>query len=135
MWEDWNGVGPDGNAKGSLNHYSKGAVASFLHRYTAGLRQAPGSAGWERIIIEPRPGAGLTSASTSHRGPQGPIEVRWIIDDGVLTLTATVPSGTTADVRLPGEAAAVVGPGTHIFSAAVQTDGTDTRPDLARSAR
>jgi alpha-L-rhamnosidase len=135
MWEDWNGVGPDGNAKGSLNHYSKGAVASFLHRYTAGLRQAPGSAGWERIIIEPRPGAGLTSASTSHRGPQGPIEVRWIIDDGVLTLTATVPSGTTADVRLPGEAAAVVGPGTHIFSAAVQTDGPDTRPDLARSAR
>ena len=119
MWEDWNGIGADGSSTGSLNHYSKGAVVSFLHRYTAGLRQSPGSAGWERIIIEPLPGAGLTSASTSHRGPQGLIEVDWTIDDGVLTLSATVPSGTTADVRLPGQPAAVVGPGTHTFAAAM----------------
>ena len=63
MWEAWNGIGPDGTARQSLNHYSKGAVISFLHRYTAGLRQAPGSAAYERIIIEPRPGAGLTSAA------------------------------------------------------------------------
>ncbi|CAN7168091.1 family 78 glycoside hydrolase catalytic domain [Arthrobacter sp. LjRoot78] len=139
MWEDWNGIGADGSATGSLNHYSKGAVVSFLHRYTAGLRQAPGSAGWERIIIEPRPGARLTSASTSHRGPQGVIEVEWIIDDGVLTLTATVPSGTTAEVRLPGQPGAVVGPGTHTFAAAMpafdSASGIDAHPDLARSAR
>ncbi|MEO5317526.1 family 78 glycoside hydrolase catalytic domain [Arthrobacter sp. CC3] len=129
MWEDWNGIGADGSATGSLNHYSKGAVVSFLHRYTAGLRQAPGSAGWQRIIIEPRPGAGLTSSSTSHRGPQGLIEVDWAIDDGVLTLTAAVPSGTTADIRLPGGPIAAVGPGTHSFAAALAA------PDLARSAR
>lgn len=130
IWEDWNGIGPDGSAKGSLNHYSKGAVISFLHRYTAGLRQAPGSAGYEGIIIEPRPGAGLTSASTSHRGPQGLIEVDWAIDDGGITLTATVPPGTTAEVRLTGQPAAVVGPGTHTFTAG----GIDHQPPLARSA-
>ena len=137
IWEDWNGLGPDGSAQGSLNHYSKGAVISFLHRYTAGLRQAPGSAGWERVIIEPRPGAGLTSASTSHHGPQGLIEVGWTIHDGVLTLTATVPAGTTADVRLPGEPAAAVGPGTHEFSAdagpCAPARSAETSPDLARS--
>ena len=137
IWEDWNGLGPDGSAQGSLNHYSKGAVISFLHRYTAGLRQAPGSAGWERVIIEPRPGAGLTSASTSHHGPQGLIEVGWTIHDGVLTLTATVPPGTTADVRLPGEPAAAVGPGTHEFSAdagpCAPARSAETSPDLARS--
>ena len=139
MWEDWNGIGADGSSTGSLNHYSKGAVVSFLHRYTAGLRQSPGSAGWERIIIEPLPGAGLTSASTSHRGPQGLIEVDWTIDDGVLTLSATVPSGTTADVRLPGQPAAVVGPGTHTFAAAMPAadpaSRADPHPDLARSTQ
>ena len=133
IWEDWNGVGPDGSPKGSLNHYSKGAVVSFLHRYTAGLRQAPGSAGWKRIIIEPRPGAGLVSASTSHRGPQGLIGVDWTIDDGVLTLTADVPSGTTAEIRLPGEPTTVVGPGTHTFIAAAQA-AADSNHHLARSA-
>ncbi|WP_436064036.1 family 78 glycoside hydrolase catalytic domain [Arthrobacter sp. LjRoot14] len=132
IWEDWDGIGPDGSAKGSLNHYSKGAVVSFLHRHTAGLRQAPGSAGWERVIIEPRPGAGLTSASTSHRGPQGLIDVGWTIDDGVLTLTATIPSGTTADIRLPGEPATAVGPGIHTFAAA-SARSADTSPDLLRS--
>ncbi|WP_235347232.1 alpha-L-rhamnosidase [Arthrobacter sp. SPG23] len=132
IWEDWNGIGPDGSVKGSLNHYSKGAVVSFLHRYTAGLRQAPGSAGWERVIIEPRPGAGLTSASTLHCGPQGLIEVDWTIDDGVLALTATIPSGTTADIRLPGEPATAVGPGTHTFAAA-SARSADTSPDLLRS--
>ena len=122
VWELWNGIDAAGNAHQSLNHYSKGAVVSFLHRYTAGLRQAPGSAGWERIIIEPRPGAGLTSASTSHHGPRGLIQVDWAVaegtategiqDDDVLTLTATIPAGTTAEVLLPGGPAVVVGPGT-----------------------
>jgi alpha-L-rhamnosidase len=136
MWELWNGLDHDGNPNQSLNHYSKGAVVSFLHRYTAGLRQAPGSVGYERIIIEPRPGAGLTSAGTTHRGPQGVIDVQWIIDDGVLTLNAAVPPGTTAEVRLPGEPAAVVGPGTYTFSAALSADragNTVPFPALARS--
>ncbi|WP_461188481.1 family 78 glycoside hydrolase catalytic domain [Arthrobacter sp. Z4-13] len=128
MWELWNGVDADGNPNQSLNHYSKGAVASFLHCYTAGLRQAPGGAGYERIIVEPLPGAGLTSASTSHQGPQGLIEVQWRTDDGVLTLTAVVPPGTSAEIRLPGEPAAVVGPGTHTFVAAA--GGVRKNPSL-----
>nr|WP_258228993.1 alpha-L-rhamnosidase [Arthrobacter sp. HMWF013] len=134
MWEAWDGIASDGSARQSLNHYSKGAVVSFLHRYTAGVRQAPGSAGWEDIIIEPCPGAGLTSASTSHQGPQGLIHAGWTNADGVLTLTVTVPPGTTAEVRLPGEPAAAVGPGTHTFRAAAPAIGATTSADLARSA-
>ncbi|MDQ0770981.1 alpha-L-rhamnosidase [Pseudarthrobacter defluvii] len=146
VWELWDGIDADGVPHQSLNHYSKGAVVSFLHRYTAGLRQAPGSAGWERIVIEPRPGAGLTSASTSHQAPRGLIEVAWtfsagtapeaaasggIPDDGGLTLTATIPAGATAEVLLPGQPAAVVGPGRHTFLAG--TGGDSTQPELMRS--
>lgn len=136
VWELWNGIDGDGIPHQSLNHYSKGAVVSFLHRYTAGLRQAPGSAGWDRVVIEPRPGAGLTSASTSHQGPHGLIEVHWAVstdpaDGAVLTLTATIPAGTTAEVLLPGRPAAVVGPGHHTFLAA--PGGDSTQPELMRS--
>ncbi|MGX1163043.1 alpha-L-rhamnosidase [Arthrobacter sp. SLBN-100] len=133
MWELWNGIDADGAPQQSLNHYSKGAVVSFLHRYTAGLRQASGSAGYERVIIEPRPGAGLTSAATSHQGPQGLIEVEWMTDDGGMQLHATVPSGTTAEVRLPGQPPAVVGPGKHHFIAPA-AGGTIENPELVRSA-
>jgi alpha-L-rhamnosidase len=129
MWELWNGIDAEGSPHQSLNHYSKGAVVSFLHRYAAGLRQAPGSAGYKRIIIEPRPGAGLTSAATSHRGPQGLIEVQWITDDGGLQLSATVPPGTTAEVRLPGQPAVAVGPGTHNYTAPA-TGVTPQHPNL-----
>lgn len=132
MWELWNGLDADGHPRQSLNHYSKGAVVSFLHRYTAGLRQAPGSAGYERIIIEPRPGAGLTSAATSHISPQGLIEVQWVTDDGGLQLSAAVPPGTTAEVRLPGQPPAVVGPGKHHFPAPA-SGGTALEPELVRS--
>ncbi|CAH0299737.1 hypothetical protein SRABI26_04497 [Arthrobacter sp. Bi26] len=132
MWEAWDGIGADGTARQSLNHYSKGAVVSFLHRYMAGLRQAPGSAAYERIIIEPRPGAGITSAATSHRGPQGLIAVSWAIGDGGITLVATVPSGTTAEVRLAGQPNTAVGPGTHTLTA--PAGGNDHQSQLARSA-
>jgi alpha-L-rhamnosidase len=132
MWELWNGLDAAGAPHQSLNHYSKGAVVSFLHRYTAGLRQAPGSAGWEQIIIEPRPGAGLASAATSHLGPRGGIAVSWEIDDGVLALRARIPSGTTAEVRLPGEPAALIGPGSHSFVAAA--GGTSIHFQPVRSA-
>ena len=38
VWERWDGIRPDGTPFESLNHYSKGAVVSFLHRYVAGIR-------------------------------------------------------------------------------------------------
>ena len=38
IWEHWEGIDDDGVAHASLNHYSKGAVISFLHRYVAGIQ-------------------------------------------------------------------------------------------------
>ena len=52
VWERWNGVSADGVPHESLNHYSKGAVVSFLHRYTRRHR-----AGRARLPAVPRPAA------------------------------------------------------------------------------
>src|SRR4029079_12550913 len=38
IWEEWGGVDAEGVPHASLNHYSKGAVITFLHQYVAGLQ-------------------------------------------------------------------------------------------------
>ncbi|GAA2695716.1 family 78 glycoside hydrolase catalytic domain [Actinoplanes palleronii] len=112
VWEWWDGVNADGVARDSLNHYSKGAVIGFLHRYTAGIRCL--EAGYRRFRIAPIPGGGLTRASATHDSPYGRIRSSWEITDGVLRLTVEVPPGTSAEVVVLSTTEDV-GPGTHLF--------------------
>ncbi len=111
IWEDWDGVRSDGTASHSLNHYSKGAVISFLHRYVAGLELV--EPGYRRFRVAPRPGGGITRARTHHDSPAGRIEVEWRLEDGLGHLDSTVPTGTRAEIRLPDGTAERVGPGAH----------------------
>jgi alpha-L-rhamnosidase len=110
MWEEWEGVDSRGVPHGSLNHYSKGAVAAFLHRYVAGLR--PAEPGYRTFEVRPRPGGGITAATTRHVSPYGPIEVSWRLN-GSAELDLLVPPGTRATVVLPGAEPRGVGPGRH----------------------
>jgi len=111
VWEEWEGVDGHGVAHASLNHYSKGAVAAFLHRYVAGLR--PASPGYRTFEVRPRPGGGITSATARHISPFGPIEVSWRLRGGSMELDLLVPPGTSASVLLPGEAPRNAPPGRH----------------------
>jgi alpha-L-rhamnosidase len=111
VWERWNGIDADGVPHESLNHYSKGAVISFLHRYVAGLRRMEPT--WRRFRVEPRPRGGITSASTWHDSPHGRIEVAWTLCDS-LDVSVTVPPGCVADVVLP-QGTFKAGPGRHRF--------------------
>ena len=119
MWEYWAGVDSRGVPHGSLNHYSKGAVATFLHRYVAGLR--PAAPGYRRFEVRPRPGGGITWASTRHVGPFGQIDVTWRVDGGSMELDVLVPGGTTATAVMPGTEPHDVGPGQHRWTGAVPT--------------
>jgi len=105
-------VRPDGSASHSLNHYSKGAVISFLHRYVAGLQLV--EPGYRRFRVAPRPGGGITSARTHHDSPHGRIDVSWKIDDaGQGVIDVAVPAGTVAELRLPDGPDEVLEPGEH----------------------
>jgi alpha-L-rhamnosidase len=118
IWERWDSLLPDGTVNPgemtSFNHYALGAVADFLHRVVAGL--APAEPGYRRLRIAPRPGGDLTSASAELDTPYGRAAVTWRLDDGVLTVTATVPANVAAEVDLPGLAPGEVGSGTHTFA-------------------
>jgi alpha-L-rhamnosidase len=111
IWEDWDARRADGTMADSLNHYSKGAVISFLHRYTAGLQIT--EPGYRRFRVAPRPGGGITSARTHHDSPHGRIELDWSLDGPDGRLNLTVPDGTHGDVVLPGRDPALLGPGKH----------------------
>jgi alpha-L-rhamnosidase len=113
VWERWNGVDADGVAHDSLNHYSKGAVASFLHRHVAGLR--PTEPGYRRFQVRPMVCGGLTWARTELDSPYGRIEVRWQKADHTWQLDLLVPGGAGAQVMLPDGSEAPAGPGRHSF--------------------
>ncbi len=81
VWEAWEGIDEDGRPHDSLNHYSKGAVISFLHNYVAGIRPLlDGHPAYRRFRVAPRPGGGLTWAEAVHDSPYGRIESAWHID-------------------------------------------------------
>lgn len=116
VWEDWEGIDERGVAHESLNHYSKGAVIRFLHEHLVGLRQAPGSAGWERFDIEPHPGGGITSASFHFISPHGRIQIAWEIANEEFRIDFTVPERTSAQLTLPDGTSTAYTPGTHFAS-------------------
>lgn len=118
IWEDWDGVDETGRAHESLNHYSKGAVIRFLHTHLLGLQQQEGSVAWESFVLRPRPGGGVTWAEGSYITPQGFIGAAWRIEDGILTVSGTVPVGTEGVVVLPDGTRTHVGPGAFSFSSA-----------------
>jgi alpha-L-rhamnosidase len=131
IWEHWTGLDASGApaappGAGSLNHYSKGAVASFLHGHVAGIRPCRNAPAYRRFRIAPRPGGGLRRARAVHDCPYGRIESSWRIARDTFTLDVTVPPGTSADVRLPSGHAVAAPPGRHRYACALPT---------ARSAR
>ncbi len=106
IWEDWDGIGEHGTPKASLNHYSKGAVGSWLYQVVAGIDL--GTPGYKHIRFRPRPGGGLTAASARYHSLYGEIASSWQMRDGRFALTITVPANTTAAVFLPGAEASQV---------------------------
>jgi alpha-L-rhamnosidase len=114
VWESWEGIDAAGQPHDSLNHYSKGAVIDFLHRYTAGIRLA-GEPAYRSFVIEPVPGGSLTAASAAHESPYGRIESSWELAGDRLHLAVSVPPGATATVRVNGTET-VVGPGRREFT-------------------
>ncbi|HEX6355684.1 glycoside hydrolase family 78 protein [Actinophytocola sp.] len=113
VWEDWNGVSADGKANFSLNHYSKGAVVSYLHQYVAGIE--PDAPAYRRFRVRPRPGGGITWAAAVHESPYGRIESAWRLDGDRFRLRVVVPAGTEATVVLPSGRHETAGPGTHTY--------------------
>ncbi|TXS38490.1 alpha-L-rhamnosidase [Streptomyces sp. OR43] len=117
IWERWDSLRPDGtlNPGGmtSFNHYALGAVADWLHRTVGGITAT--APGYRSMTFRPRPGGGITWATTRHETPYGTASLSWELAATGLTARITVPDGCTATAELPGCAPRPLGPGEHVL--------------------
>lgn len=131
IWERWDSMLPDESINPgemtSFNHYALGAVADWMHRVIGGI--APLEPGYQRILIAPQPGGGLDWADSQLITPNGIVKVRWTQAADGLELSATIPLGTSAVVRLPGREDIVLAPGDH----ALKPEQTNNLAALGRS--
>jgi alpha-L-rhamnosidase len=105
IWERWDGIKPDGTFQdprmNSFNHYALGAIGDWLYRVVAGIEIDAQHPGYKHILIQPRPGGGLTWAKASEHTMYGPVVSNWEIKDGTMTMHVEVPANATASIRLP----------------------------------
>lgn len=103
IWERWDSMLADGTINPgqmtSFNHYAFGAVADWMHKVIGGL--SPLEPGYSRVLISPRPGGGLTWASTSLDTPHGTVAVSWKTEEDRVTVDVTLPEGVTGLFRGP----------------------------------
>lgn len=127
IWERWDSMLPDGSINSgemtSFNHYALGAVADFLHRTVAGL--APAGPGYRTLLVRPRPGGGLTSASATHETPYGSASVSWTREGDQLSVEVVVPPSCRATIELPGDESIEVGSGIHNRTCVVRPAADD----------
>ena len=95
IWEHWTG--------GSHCHPMFGGTARHLITSILGITQAPGSAGYEKIVIAPQIPAALHAAEGSFRTVWGVIGTAWQRTDGGIRLTVTLPADCTGTLIWRGE--------------------------------
>jgi alpha-L-rhamnosidase len=95
LWENLTGSG------GSKDHQFLGEAAAWFIHDVVGIDQAPGSREYRQLLIRPAVVGDLTHAAGSYATPAGEAAVTWSRSGGGLTLNATVPANTTAQIWVP----------------------------------
>ncbi|HZM75843.1 MAG TPA: family 78 glycoside hydrolase catalytic domain [Candidatus Limnocylindrales bacterium] len=105
IWERWDGWtehrGFQAAQMNSFNHYSLGSVGDWLYGRVAGIDQTPTSVGYRELLLRPLPGGRLAWARARQETVRGLVACGWSITDGRITVTATVPPGSTARLEIP----------------------------------
>jgi alpha-L-rhamnosidase len=105
IWERWDGWTHDKGfqdpSMNSFNHYAYGAIGAWMYAVVAGIDIDPERPGYKHIIMRPRPGGDLTSASAELRSVYGPIRSAWTLEHDTFDWQIAVPANTTATVYLP----------------------------------
>ena len=106
VWERWNSYTIENGFSGqnhmnSFNHYSLGAVGTWMMEYQAGIQRDKAS-GFRHFILQPVPGGTFTHLNAAYDSIYGAIESEWTAEDGRLSsYRAVVPANTTATLYLP----------------------------------
>jgi alpha-L-rhamnosidase len=97
-----NGFGGN-NSMNSFNHYSFGAVASWMYNYSLGIQRHPQKTGFKEFILKPTPDPSgqITTAKGYYDSMYGRISSEWKNEGSKITYKFTVPANTSAILYLP----------------------------------
>lgn len=100
----------ENNSMNSFNHYSFGAVASWMYNYSLGICRDEKSPGFKHFILKPEvdPTRGITHAEGYYDSMYGRISSRWQYTDSGIRYEFTVPANTTASLYLPAPAVSFI---------------------------
>ncbi|MBC6112375.1 family 78 glycoside hydrolase catalytic domain [Pedobacter fastidiosus] len=120
IWERWDGIKQDGSFQtadmNSFNHYAYGAIGDWMYKNIIGINPVPENPGYKAILISPKPGGNLTSASGELETVYGTVKSSWTIKDGIFKLDVTVPANAKATVTMPKtEKKEIIGSGNYHF--------------------
>jgi alpha-L-rhamnosidase len=105
IWERWNGwTAKEGFYDiwmNSFNHYSLGSVGEWLFRHVAGIELDPDSPGFNRFVLRPYPGQGLSRAQATYQSQHGEIASAWRLSGEGFSWEVTVPPNSSALVSIP----------------------------------
>ena len=87
----------------SFNHYSFGAVGSWMINYSAGIESEPDSPGMAHFILRPQtdPTGQITNVDGYVSALGGDIRSSWKTTEGIVEYRLTVPANPSATLSLP----------------------------------
>jgi len=89
---------------GSQNHMILLQIDEWFNAGLAGIRQAPGSVAYDRVIVKPQAVGTLTHVAGRYETPHGTVSSEWTRGaNGISSMQVSVPAGSTATVYVPGE--------------------------------
>lgn len=93
LWEGWS----EGDCTNLYSncHSMFGSVDEWMIRHVLGVSVCDDAVGCDRIVIDPKPVAGVTSASGWMDTPRGRVTVSWRISGGRIVVEKSVPPGIT----------------------------------------
>ena len=101
IWELWNGDTAD-PAMNSGNHVMLlGDLLIWYYEDLAGIKNAPSSIAYKKLLMEPKFPKGLTYVKASYTSPYGEIRSEWRNENGAFGWDITIPANTSATVVLP----------------------------------
>ncbi|MCD8131181.1 MAG: glycoside hydrolase family 78 protein [Lachnospiraceae bacterium] len=117
IWENWDGIDEAGKPSGSLNHYSKGAVAAWMIKDICGIYVDYSQE--DKIEISPHPNSKMQRASAWVNTMTGQVKSAYEIKDGQVTYQIEVPTNNQVKLSLPGKREEKLSAGTYTFTGPV----------------
>ncbi|HEY5510335.1 MAG TPA: family 78 glycoside hydrolase catalytic domain [Prolixibacteraceae bacterium] len=107
----------------SNNHLMLGHLMEWFYTGLGGIKQDPGSQGFERIIIRPEIVGDLTFAKAGYNSVHGRIRSEWKLEKDEITMEVEIPVNTTGTIFFPVSAGARVMESGKQVTLSVTSDG------------